>query len=524
MKRNWRDYLIRAAPVATGLLLTLAFEPFDKADAAWCAFVPLLIACAFVGPKRAITLGWQAGMVFWITSMWWLTRVTVFGWLLLCAYISLYFIPIALVSAWWFARFGVQRFLKNAAFMVLVASVWVASEYARLNLFTGFPWNPLGATQYANISFLQHASWGGVYPAGAMLVWCNSAIAVTILRYLTRHARLGRTPHPELMIGMVVVVAAFWTGAEIAKDVDVDGREMRVALVQPAIPQEDKWTPDQQEVIYDRLRDLTASAVSVTKPDLVVWPETSLPDDLLYSERSYELVDGLSRLGSPLLVGSMDAEYVAGQHPVFFNSSFLFNTNGMAVQKYDKRHLVLLGEYVPLHQYIRFITAMTPLAESFSPGLTSTVFRLPDREWPFASLICFEDTVGYLGRDSVKNGARLIVNQTNDAWFDPSGASRQHLALAVFRCVENRVPMVRSANTGYTCAIDARGKVQEILTMEEGRHDGSGFLLATVHLPPDIMEYTFYTRHGDVFAWACIPLGLFGLTLAWRARNASPGI
>jgi len=513
------DVLVFSGAAATGIITALVFAPFEMADAAWCALVPLLIACAYVKPAHVWRLGWLAGTVFWLVTIFWLTKVTYFGWFLLCLYCGLYTIPFALVSAWWFRRFGVGRFVMNALFMVVITAVWISSEYLRMTLFTGFPWNPLGAGIHANLAFIQHASWGGVHALSGMLVWANAAIALTILRYLKHHARIGRKPHPELMMGMAMIVAAFVVGGRMARDVYVGGQEMRIALIQTSIPQYDKWTVEMVDMIYDRLRDLTSLAVHRTQPDLVVWPETAVPDDVRLSEDSYDLVDALSRMGSPILVGSMDAEAVVDRKPLYYNSSFLFDTNGVIVQVYEKRHLVLFGEYVPLHEHVRFITAMTPIMESFTPGKTSTVFRLPGRDIPFSSLICFEDTMAYLGRESVRNGARLLINQTNDGWFDPSSASRQHMALSILRAVENRVPVVRSANTGYTCAIDARGQVTDILMDFEGRYDGPGFRLVSVQIPPEGMPLTFYTRYGDVLVWICLPIGLAAWLAAWQANR-----
>lgn len=511
--------VIHLLAVLSGFLLALAFAPFDMADAAWVALIPLMIASAFARPAQVWRLGWIAGVVFWLITIFWLTRVTWFGWFLLCLYSGLYVIPVTLFSAVWLRRFSTNRFLPNAGYMVLISLVWVAAEWGRSTFFTGFPWNPLGASQWENLAFLQHATWGGVYGLSALIVFTNAAIALTILRYLQGHAKVGRKPHPELMMGMAAVVVAFVLGNRAAHEHEILGREYRIALIQPSIPQDDKWDEEKASMIYARLRELTSMAVQVTQPDLVVWPETALPFDVRYSEPCYQTVLDLARMGTPILVGSMDAEYPDGELPVFYNSSFLFDVNGKIVQEYRKRHLVLLGEYVPLHQHIRFITAMTPLAESFSPGSTSTVFRAPGLFLPFSSLICFEDTLAYLGRDAVRNGARLLVNQTNDAWFDPLWGSRQHMALSVFRAVENRVPVVRAANTGISCAIDARGKVQEKLTGADGRHDGPGFQLVNVLLPYDRMPLTFYTRHGDVFAWSCFAPGFIAWLLAWRANR-----
>ena len=189
---------------------------------------------------------------------------------------------------------------------------------------------------------------------------------------------------------------------------------------------------------------------------------------------------------------------------------------GAPAQAYDKRHLVVFGEYIPLQPYVPFIKALTPISESFSPGSTSTVFCLERPPVRFSVLICFEDTVARLARDSVRNGARLLVNQTNDAWFDPSSASRQHMIQCVFRCVENGVPAVRCANTGVSCTIDRLGRIRDVLDDGAGHVSVMGFRWSRVDVPGAAMPLTFYTRHGDVFAQACLVLGL--IAIGWSAR------
>lgn len=522
--RRWRrrDLLLMAGAALSGVLMALSFAPREWADTAWFALIPLFLVCAWATPREAVRLGWMSGLVFWLFSMFWLTRVTYVGWLLLSAYCAIYFIPVALISNWWFNRYGVQRFWLNIPAMCVFAAVWVGSEYARFNILTGFPWNPFGASQFANLSFIQHASWGSVYALSGMLVLVNAGIAITVLRYLRKHARLGRTHHPELMVAMTVVLLAFVTGGNIYRSVSSEGVELRVALIQPAIPQEKKWTTESEEMIYDRLRELTSHAALWTKPDLIVWPETALPYDVRLSEVWYELVDSLARLGSPILVGSMDSETLVDRKPLYYNSSFLFNTNGVIIEEYDKCHLVLFGEYVPFHEVVDIVNALTPVMESFSPGHTNTVFNVPGKHAPFSSLICFEDTMPYLARRSVRNGARLLINQTNDAWFDPSAASRQHMILSIFRTVENRVPMVRSANSGFSCHISAAGAIREVLVGEANRHDGPGFQLTSVTIPPDGMAPTLYNRYGDVFAWLCLLVGVPFLWPAMRHFSVPP--
>jgi len=177
--------------------------------------------------------------------------------------------------------------------------------------------------------------------------------------------------------------------------------------------------------------------------------------------------------------------------------------------------LVCFGEYVPLADVLPFLRRLTPIQESFTPGTVQTVFRLDTSPRAFSVLICFEDTVAALARAAVRAGARLLVNQTNDAWFDPSWESRQHMLQCVLRCVENRVPAVRSSNTGITCFIDRTGRVTASLPPTAGPASEPECLAGTVQLPGPEMPLTFYTRYGDLFAKSCIgfTLLLFGAML-----------
>lgn len=502
--------------VSSGLLLFAAFPPLEWRNAAWIALVPLLLACRFVGPHGAARLGFVAGMVFWLASICWLTRVTVAGWLILSFYSALYFIPPVLLVSVWTARRGVSSGLSNLVLMTLVTAAWTGAEYLRSTLFTGWPWNPLGASQYANLPLIQVARGGGAYAVSALVVWANTALALTVLRYLEVRGNWGRRPHPELMMGFLAVALAVTYGWRSLRADTGSGMPLRVTVVQPNIPQDEKWTREKFEMIYDRLRRLTEQALRIGGSDLVVWPETAVPDDIRDSEASYGLAVEMVTNGTPLLVGSMDTEWL-DEGRRYYNSSFLFDTNGIIVKGYDKRHLVIFGEYVPLQPFLPFVKALTPIQASFSAGHTSTVFQLDRPAIPFSALICFEDTVAPLAAESVRNGARVLFNQTNDAWFDPSWAPKQHMIQCIFRCVENAVPAVRCANTGISCFIDRRGRVHDVLDDGSGFTRVMGIRAAEVHVPPDGMFLTFYTRHGDVFAQACAGIGALALFFSLRS-------
>jgi len=522
--------LRRALPVTgavlSGLLLAASFHPLAWQDAAWIALIPLMAACRCSGPRAGWRLGFVCGAVFWLFSIHWLTHVTVVGWILLALYCALYFAPLGGLFSWWFQRWGVSSLWTNLPLLLAAPMVAVACEYVRAHLFTGFAWNTLGVTQYRNLAVSQLAAWGGVYAVSALVVLLNTSLGLTLLQYIDARGRRARRPHLELLCGLLALALAFLYGWRGFQRAEPTGPQLQVAMIQPAIPQDEKWDDDKVDLIYGRLRRWTHAALRAREVDLVVWPETAVPDDVRTSWPSYSLVYEVVTNGLPLLMGSMDTSWRDDRKPVYYNSSFLFDETGAIAQVYDKRHLVMFGEYVPLESVLPFVKAMTPIQASFSSGSTSTVFRLEKPSVSFSALICFEDTVAHLARASVRNGARLLVNQTNDAWFDASSASRQHMAHCVFRSIENRVPAVRAGNTGVTCSIDAHGRVYDVLEDENGNTIFPGFVVSTVHVAREAHTPTFYTRHGDVFALAClgatVALCGFLLVASRLGRRAAP--
>jgi apolipoprotein N-acyltransferase len=505
---------------ASGLLLAAVFAPFNQHDATWFALVPLLVALKFVPARRLFLLGFSAGAACWLVSLFWLTRVTAFGWFGLSLYCALYLGVFAWLVGLRIQRVGTLTVRNNLGTMALAATGWGGLEYLRSILATGFPWNPLAASQHHNVAVLQVCAWGGAYALSALIVWVNAGVALTFLRYIECRGRWGRRPHAELIFGFLLLTGAFMLGWSAWGRAAPPGPVLRAAVVQTDIPQDEKWDRAKIELIYRRLRELTRGAV-LTAPHLVIWPETALPDDVRSSPASYDLVYQLATSGVPLLVGSMDSVWPDAGPPTYYNCSFLFDGDGAIVGEYRKRHLVPFGEYVPLRHVLPFLKAMTPIEASFTGGHTSTVFRLPGSELPFGALICFEDTVASLAREAVQNGARLLINQTNDAWFDPWWAQWQHMAHSILRAVENGVPVIRCANSGVSCFIDARGRVVEVLE-RDGQVRFPGYVTGELALPGPEFQPTFYTRHGDLFARTCVLVVLLAAWSALRHRRATP--
>jgi apolipoprotein N-acyltransferase len=455
----------------------------------------------FAPLRRALGYGYLAGFVFWLLSLRWLTHVTVLGWIGLCAYCALFLIPVVRAAHRWHGgAFG---------FAASTAVVWSGFEFLRGWIFGGFPWNPLGAGVAPWLPAVQTAEFGGVWLVSALVVFVNALLAWAVVE---RRDWLG------VSLGLGLVVLALGWGAVRVARLEEPSRVIRLSVVQPAIPQDEKWVESKTKLIYSRLRQLTQEAQRDPWTELVIWPETALPDDVRHSERSYAVVSALAKKGRiPILTGTLDTVVLDTGVEHYFNSAFLFDPQARLAGEYDKRHLVVFGEFIPLSRWIpETWRRRLRLPLSITKGRESAVFRVGLEDVPFSPLICFEDILPHLARADVSSGARMLVNLTNDAWFDEHIAPRQHMRNAVLRAVENRVPLVRAANTGVSCMIEPSGRIASILHDGEGRTWMPGVLWAKVAVPPDSTPLTFYTRYGDMYGIACAVAALLWLVASLR--------
>lgn len=506
-----------AAAALSGLMLFAAFPPLEYSFLAWIALIPLFWAITESAPGEAFACGFIAGASFWLPSIFWLTRVTFIGWFGISLYCALYTAFFSMAAAWFFMLRSRRPGDASGGLSVLLGfpALWVALEYARAHLMTGFPWNQLGISQHGNLALIQCADLGGVYAVSFLVAMGNTA-ALMLLR---ESRRLALRPMVPILCFILLLAAALVYGRHRIAVMGPNGSSVQIVSVQPNVPQQLKWSQDWAAEIYERLRHSSDEACRRRKPDLLVWPETALPDFLQSSAQSREVVEQVRSHGAPLLAGSMHFEEMPGKSN-YYNSSFLFLPGRDAPLVYAKRHLVPFGEYVPLGNLFPFLRSIAGVYEDFVPGHEVVVFDLSGCG-KFSALICFEDIFPYLARDCVRAGARLLVNQTNDAWFDPLRASRQHMTHCVFRCVENRVACLRSANTGLTCHIDRRGKVGASIPPVQAKPEDPRVMFAEVAFAPDDMPLTFYTRRGDLIALACLAfsLSLFAGMLLHRARK-----
>jgi apolipoprotein N-acyltransferase len=319
--------------------------------------------------------------------------------------------------------------------------------------------------------------------------------------------------HPELYLPILLLVVSFsWGGRELRRLSQKPTQSLKVAVIQPLAA--NKWSPELALDNFRVLWELSDAALSL-KPDLLLWPETAVPEELKHSKTAIELVRSLVKSGTPLLVGSLDYEDLSDDDElerVYYNSSFMIRPDGMLDSEYRKKHLVMFGEYMPFGKFLPFLRSLTPMPEDITPGNKDGVLPLPGSEYNLGMLICFEDLMPNLSRELVEGEADLFVNQTNDAWFDPLWGSKGHLANAVFRSVEQRRPMVRGTNSGISAWIDPRGVVMDVIEDPLTRkRQIRGFKVFDVQIPEQ-QEFTFYYKYPYAFLLLCVGLSFLLIT------------
>jgi apolipoprotein N-acyltransferase len=524
------------AAVLSGLLGMGCFAPFNQAWLCWLALTPLIAAIWFSGRNskkrwlRNLLLGYVAGIVFFTGTFSWLGSLgTLFEnfWLHgLSLLLSLY---LGLSFAFWSWLVGLiapADFVsseRNLQAGLLGASAWVAHEWVRGWLFSGFGWNGLGVALHAQWPLIQVAEFTGVTGLSFIIVLVN-IIAVTTPLRLFHEARTHRMrPHFDVTLTMIGVIALLAYGMHSVQN-RPPTRPLRVAAVQANVPQREKFDPQFTEIIFSEFARLSNIALQSNPPDVLIWPESSMPDPVRdeHTESHRFVTDFSASTKIDLLLGTIDVE-----DGFDYNCALFISGLDQRAQIYRKLHLVPFGEYIPLRHSFPLFAAVASkwVSGDFTPGDNYTVFRLTNGEVQVAPLICFEDTIGELARQFVLKQANLLVNITNDGWFLHSAGSRQHLANAIFRCVEMRRPMVRAANTGITCFVNEFGRVTQILQDEKGSTFTQGVLTGEVNVPTG-HALTFYVRHGELFAQLCAGVTLVAiiaktLHALWQRRASS---
>lgn len=512
------------ASILSALFLILSFPSHELSGLAWVSLVPLLAAISGRRPAVGFFCSLLCMMVFYAAVFSFVFEVPGYR-PIHHIFLDLYLGPLA-------AFFGLTYCFiwRRVSGIVALASapfVWVCLEYIRANFgFLAFPWVLLSHSQYKVLPIVQIASITGAYGVSFLIVAINSAVAANLL-YFLNNRRKDSTVAPAISrrgifftnaLGALLVILTLFYGATSGSRL-FEGEQIKVAVVQGNIPQGMKWDRRHAQFIVQTYRDLTVE-VSREKPDLIVWPESATPGPIDLNRRLRDEVGSIMKdAGSHLLLGSSYHQKLkSGSGRALLNSAFLMEPDSDAMnQRYDKMRLFPFGEYLPMENTIPWGWIRIPNIASFSTGKTLTVFQGPG--FRFGVTICWEILFPEMVRDLVRGGSQFIVNITNEAWFGETVGPYHMLSASVFRAVENRVFVVRSANTGISCIIDPQGRVVNRVMDASGKDIFvRGFLTGNV-LP--LEPETFYMRYGDLLVWMSFAMTAAVLALGFLRRRPS---
>jgi apolipoprotein N-acyltransferase len=506
---------------ASGLVLALAFPPFDLTLAAWLAPAALILLSRNARWWEASLAGLLHGVGFFALSMPWVyTVMRVHGGLGPAAAAGVFFLLIVYLSLYTaLFAFGVRCAGRGSIARACVAApfLWVATEFVRARVpDLGLPWNLLGYALADSRGLVQIASMTGIYGLSFLIVAFNAALAWAV------HARTRRGWIVTASFALAVLVIAFVGG----RFVPAATARYTAHLLQLNLPQTTEIPPDWNQrnaAAMDEIELLSITAAE-TNPGLIVWPEAPAPFALRDPEFAARAARIAAASRSHFLAGVVEWKPAPGKWDGPYNSAVLLDPSGRPIFTYDKIHLVPFGEYVPFARLLSFARQLTAEVGGFKAATKPAVGELPDVPGPaemrmpgpprkFAVLICFEAIFPGETRQFIRNGAELLVNISNDAWLGSSAGREQHLMMARVRAVENRRWLLRATNNGHTVSVDPYGRIAARL-----EPDRRGVLAAPYDFRSDRSPYA---RFGDWLAWLCLIAGASFVAAAFR--RATPG-
>lgn len=484
----------------------------------WIAFAPLIVALMRARPAgvlesddsiklqpatpgQAFLLAYASGIVWYAGTCYWIfdtmhqygglsAPYALLALFLFCLYLGLYHGLFGLLLS---LTVGPGR--DNRLTLVAAPFLWVAVELARFGI-TGFPWNLLGTAQVDNVSLSRIATVTGVYGISFEIMLVNVAVAAAFL--------VPRKKRNTLLIASLIAAAVLQTGRLV--DAPALSTDRAALLVQQNLPVDANWTRDAFERTLHELIALTekdaatnsAAPPSPGKVDLIVWPESPAPffaNDPLFRGPISDMARTTHSWVVTGAIGSKTATQNATPNSTsqLFNSAATISPDGSWTGHYDKVHLVPFGEYLPFPKLFAFAGGLTKEVGEFHPGETRTPLDAGSAR--LGIFICYESVFPGEVREFADHGADVLVNLSNDGWYGDSGAYAQHLNQTRMRAIENDRWILSATNTGVTASIDPYGRTVARLPRKERAALVAPYALTSVT--------TFYTRHGDWFAWLC---------------------
>ncbi len=510
----------------SAILQTIIFPLPGVYIFSWVALAPLIVALLRArpagelevaglvklqpaSPGQAFLLAYACGILWYAGTCYWIfdtmrhfgglsTPVAALALFLFCCYLGLYHGFFGLLLS---LLVGRERDYRRP--LVLAPFLWVAVELARTRI-TGFPWNLLGIAQVDNVALSRIAGFTGVYGISFEIALVNVALAAAFL--------IPREKRGAMMAAALAAGAVLQAGRLV--EPPSEKADHAALLVQENIPVSANWTPLYFQQTLTDLTDLTVKAAqesaTTAAPDrvhesplqLVVWPESPAP----FFTNDAHFRDTLSAMARQTnawtVSGSIGvAQAVDGAPPVEFNSAVLISPAGAWTARYDKAHLVPFGEYLPFPSLFSFAGGLTQEVGQFGHGESRDALDAGGTR--LGVFICYESIFPDEVRQFANNGAQVFVNISNDGWYGDSGAYAQHINQTRMRAIENNRWLLSATDTGVTASIDPWGRIVARIPRKQRATLVAPYALTSVT--------TFYTRHGDWFAFACAIISLGAL-------------
>lgn len=537
MRRDsWKLWV--AAGVSAGLLelpfpLAGPMPPWRNLFA-WFGLAPLIWAVLRAAEedrprvlRRAFLLGYLSGVLWYCGNCYWVRNTMMRYGDMPTGAPTLLLLAFSLVLGLYWGLFGqalaLVRRASGSTRLALAAApiLWVALELAAARI-TSVPWDQLGYSQVDNGLINQLAPWTGVYGISFVLVAVNALLAGAFLLSERRKRVFAGAS------GMLLLLAG-WAGTSLHPP--VEPAAATAVLVQPNLDvgADNSWNGadwDRHIAQFAHLAGETCKTyidgipqtgaprgeivcpLNLTHPDLVAWPESPAPFFELEPRVQAALANVAHTVDAPLVVGALGMDVSSDRQSwKSYNSALIIGADGVRTGRYDKIHLVPFGEYVPFRDLLFFAHKLTGRVGEFSRGSEHRVFHINAHR--YGVFICYESVFADEVRQFARNGAQVLVNISDDGWYGDTSAPWQHLNMVRMRAIENRRWLLRDTNTGVTAVIDPYGRVRQSIP----RHQVDA-LPAQFGFRDAI---TFYTQHGDVFAWLCAILAI-GLIL-WALRT-----
>jgi len=530
----------------SGLLQILPFPiagptPAWRTSFCWVALIPLLSALLAEDKqgrplriRQGAALGYLSGIIWYLGNCYWIYQTMyLYGGLpkpvaagilvLFCFYLGLYHLLFGALIVILRLRLG-----HRCRALVLSPFVWVAVELARAHI-TGFPWDLLGISQVNSSLACRLAPYTGAYGVSFAIVVVN---AVLITFWLTRSRIRHEQSYRRRILAMVAVGLVVYFFPFITK---TNPGRARATLVQenleigalaterPTLPQMLESfsylslnTGDSQILGIPGQRNVPKFIVPLwgrsLPTNVIVWPESPAS----FQEDNPQFRTALSSLArkanAPIIAGSIAVIQAADNPRGYFllNSAAFVTPQGEFAGRYDKMHLVPFGEYVPFQRLFFFAGSLLQDVGDFKPGTNRTIFSVNGHH--YGTFICYESIFGDEVRHFVQQGAEVLVNISNDGWYGDTSAPWQHLDMVRMRAIENHRWILRATNTGITASIDPAGRV----VLAAPRHVRTSIQVGFNYEN----KLTFYTKHGDLFAYGCALVTLLALAYGMRRRLA----